>query len=272
LIFSIDSIKLVFNNRVNRNNQENRNNQNNHMINAVVIDDEPVARKGIASYVEQTPFLHLAGTAKSALEANDFLRENDVDLLFLDIEMPDLTGVEFMRSLKNPPAVIFTTAYRDYATEGFELDAIDYLVKPISMQRFLKAANKAQTLFEAKNTPKAIPVSTTAKDHFFIKSDGQYIKIKLDDVLYFESERDYIFIHTVGKRYMTLLTLKQLELELQSEKFVRVHRSFIVAIEKVDLLEGNMIYIKDKRIPVSRGMQESVFKLLIEGKLWKRDM
>lgn len=245
-------------------------------INALVIDDEPVARKGIASYVEQTPFLHLTGTAKSALEANDFLRENAVDLLFLDIEMPDLTGVEFMRSLKNPPAVIFTTAYRDYATEGFELDAVDYLVKPISMQRFLKAANKALTLFEAKNTTKNTTrtptTETTNKDHFFIKSDGQYIKIKLDDVLYFESERDYIFIHTKEKRYMTLLTLKQLEQELPNEQFIRVHRSFIVSIEKVDLLEGNMIYIKDKRIPVSRGMQESVFKLLVEGKLWKRDM
>lgn len=241
------------------------------MIKALVIDDEPVARKGIASYVEQTPFLQLAGTAKSALEANDFLRENEVDLLFLDIEMPDLTGVEFMRSLKNPPAVIFTTAYRDYATEGFELDAVDYLVKPISMQRFLKAANKALTLFENQQ-PAIAPSENKTKDHFFIKSDGQYIKIKLEDVLFFESERDYIFIHTLQKRYMTLLTLKQLEQELPKEKFIRVHRSFIISLDKVDSLEGNLIYIKDKRIPVSRAMQDSVFKLLVEGKLWKRDM
>lgn len=241
------------------------------MIKSLVIDDEPVARKGIASYVEQTPFLHLAGTAKSALEANDFLRENEVDLLFLDIEMPDLTGVEFMRSLKNPPAVIFTTAYRDYATEGFELDAVDYLVKPISMQRFLKAANKALANFEKEQATLSV-VEPSNKDHFFIKSDGQYIKIKLEDVLFFESERDYIFIHTQQKRYMTLLTLKQLEQELPKEKFIRVHRSFIISLDKVDSLEGNLIYIKDKRIPVSRAMQDAVFKLLVEGKLWKRDM
>ena len=241
-------------------------------INALVIDDEPVARKGIASYVEQTPFLQLVGTAKSALEANDFLREHAVDLLFLDIEMSDLTGVEFMRSLKNPPAVIFTTAYRDYATEGFELDAIDYLVKPISMQRFLKAANKALTVFENQKNAPVTALQKTGKDHFFIKSDGHYIKIKLDDVLYFESERDYIFIYTSKKRYMTLLTLKQLEQELPADNFLRVHRSFIVALDKVDSLEGHLIYIKDKQIPVSRGMQESVFKMLVEGRLWKRDM
>ena len=236
-------------------------------LKALVVDDEPVARKGIASYVEQTPFLTLVGTAKSALEANELLNSTPVDLLFLDIQMPDITGIEFIESLKNPPAVIFTTAYRDYATEGFELDAIDYMVKPISLQRFLKAANKALSHLAGQQNK-----SQKNNTHFFIKSDGQYIKIQLDDVLYFESERDYIFIHTLQKRYMTLLTLKQLEQELPAERFIRVHRSFIIATDKVDTLESNFLTINGVQIPISRGMQEAVFKQLVAGKLWKRDM
>jgi DNA-binding LytR/AlgR family response regulator len=241
------------------------------MLNCLVVDDEPVARKGMAHYVEQTPFFKLIATCKSALEANDFLLENNIDLLFLDIQMPDLTGIEFIKSLKNPPIFIFTTAFRDYATEGFELDALDYLVKPISFQRFLKAANKARTHFELQNQSSEKNKSTD-QGHFFIKSDGQYIKIQLDDVLYFESERDYIFIFTKQKRYLTLLSLKQLEKELPPENFIRVHRSFIVAIEQVELMDGNQLKIKDRQIPVSRSMQDIVYKTLIEGKLWKRDM
>lgn len=240
-------------------------------LNCLVVDDEPVARKGIANYVEQTPFLRLAATCKSALEANDYLQNEEIDLLFLDIQMPDLTGVEFIKSLKNPPSFIFTTAFRDYATEGFELDALDYLIKPISFQRFLKAANKARTHFELKNQLSSKNKSAEA-DHFFIKSDGQYIKIHFDDVLYFESERDYIFIFTKEKRYLTLLSLKQLEKELPPEKFIRVHRSFIVAIDQVELMDGNQLKIQDRQIPVSRSMQDTVYKTLIEGKLWRRDM
>lgn len=238
-------------------------------IKCLVIDDEPVARKGIAGYVNQTSFLTLAGICKSAIEANEFLRREKADLLFLDIQMPDLTGTEFVRSLENPPAIIFTTAYRDYAIEGFELNALDYLVKPISFQRFLKAANKAQTYFEAQRASAPRPAGIE-QDYFFIKSDGQFIKIKLEDVLYFESEKDYVFIFTEQKRYLTLLSLKQLEKELPPERFLRVHRSFLVALEKIELLDGNQLVIKDKRIPVSRSLQETIFNTLIAGRLWKR--
>ncbi len=240
-------------------------------LSCLVVDDEPVARKGIAGYVEQTPFLKLAGTCKGALEANDFLRNNPIDLLFLDIQMPGLTGTDFMRSLENPPAVIFTTAYREYAIEGFELNALDYLVKPISFQRFLKSANKALSHFEMHRRP-ASPTEEKELDHFFIKSDGQYIKIMLDDVLYFESEKDYVFIYTKKKRYLNLISLKQLEKELPSDRFIRVHRSFIVAIEKVELMEGHKLIIQGKEIPVSRSSQEMIYNRLIEGKLWKREL
>lgn len=241
-------------------------------IRSLVVDDEPVARKGIATYVAQTPFLELAGMAKSAIEAGEMLQEEPVDLLFLDIQMPELTGIEFMRSLADPPAVIFTTAYRDYAAEGFELAALDYLVKPISLDRFTQAAEKALAHFEAIHTKNPPPSSVKKAGHFFIKSDGVYIKIKLEDVLYFESERDYVFIHTKKKRYLALLSLKQLDRELPSNKFMRVHRSFIVALEFIEALEGNLLHIKDAKVPVSRSMQDAVYKKLIEGKLWKRDM
>lgn len=240
-------------------------------IKCIVADDEPVARKGIASYVEQTPFLTLSGVCKSAIEANEVLHKKEIDLMFLDIQMPDLTGTEFVRSLENPPAVIFTTAYRDYAIEGFELSALDYLVKPISFQRFLKAANKAQSFFEMQRQPATRP-NGAEQDYFFIKSDGQFIKIKLDDVLYFESEKDYVFIYTTQKRYLTLLSLKQLEKELPPERFLRVHRSFLVSLEKVELVDGNQLVIKDKRIPVSRSLQETIFNTLIAGRLWKREL
>lgn len=240
-------------------------------ISCLVIDDEPVARKGLALYVSQTPFLELVGTCKSALEATAIMHEQDVDLLFLDIQMPELSGIDFMKSLEQPPVVIFTTAYRDYAIEGFELNALDYLVKPISFQRFLKAANKAQGHFEMLRQQS--PVAAGAKDdYFFIKSDGQFIRIKLEDVLYFESEKDYVFIYTRQKRYLTLLSLKQLEKELPGDRFLRVHRSFIVSLDKVELMEGNQVVIGDRKIPVSRTLHETIYNKLIAGRLWKRDM
>ncbi|GIV31828.1 MAG: DNA-binding response regulator [Saprospiraceae bacterium] len=239
-------------------------------IACLVIDDEPVARKGLASYVNQTPFLELVGTCKSALEATSLLSEKSVDLLFLDIQMPEISGIDFVRSLDDPPAVIFTTAYRDYAIEGFELNALDYLVKPISFQRFLKAANKALNFFELQRQPQTHSIPPQS-EYFFIKSDGQFIKIWLDDVLYFESEKDYVFIYTRQKRYLTLISLKQLERELPEDRFLRVHRSFIVALDKIELLDGNMIVIGEKKIPISRNLQDTIYNRLIAGRLWKRE-
>ncbi len=243
-------------------------------LECLVIDDEPVARKGIAGYVSQVPFLSLAGTCKCAMEANEILHHQAIDLMFLDIQMPDITGTDFVRSLRQPPAVIFTTAYREYALEGFELNALDYLVKPISFQRFLKAANKALDHLESRRSADPRPAAAgrpADQDYFFIKSDGQFIKIRLDEVLFFESEKDYVFIHTIHKRYLTLLSLKQLEKELPAGKFLRVHRSFLVALDQVELLEGHEIVIRGRRIPVSRNVQDTIFNTLVAGRLWKRD-
>jgi DNA-binding LytR/AlgR family response regulator len=167
--------------------------------------------------------------------------------------------------------VIFTTAYREYAIEGFELNALDYLVKPISFQRFLKAANKALGYFESRHLASSLP-NESAQDYFFIKCDGQFIKIRFDDVLYFESEKDYVFIFTKEKRYLTLLSLKQLERDLPPQRFMRVHRSFLVSLDKVDLIDGNQLIINGKHIPVSRSLQETIFNTLIGGRLWKREI
>ncbi len=232
-------------------------------LRCLVVDDEPVARKGLAAYVDQVPFLHLVGTCKSALEAATLLQEQPVDLLFLDIQMPDLTGIEFVRTLDTPPAVVFTTAYREYAIEGFELQALDYLVKPISFERFLKAANRARQFLRPSPAPES--------DHFFIKTDGQYVKIRLEEVLYFESDKDYLFIHTPRKRYMTLLSLKQLEQELPTERFVRVHRSFIVNLQHIEALESGHLTVAGRQIPISRNLQQTLFKNYVEGRLWKRE-
>ncbi|RMF30827.1 MAG: DNA-binding response regulator [Bacteroidetes bacterium] len=232
-------------------------------LHCLVVDDEPVARKGLAAYVEQVPFLKLVASCKSALEAAQILHEQPVDLLFLDIQMPDLTGIEFVRTLDKPPAVIFTTAYREYAIEGFELQALDYLVKPISFERFLKAANRARQTLQ----PSTPPVT----DHFFIKTDGQYVKIRLEEVLYFESDKDYLYVHTPKKRYMTLLSLKQLEQELPAGQFLRVHRSFIVNVQHIEALESGHLRVGGRQIPISRNLQQTLFKNYVEGRLWKRE-
>ena len=174
---------------------------------SLVVDDEPLAREGIAEYVTETPFLELVGVCKNALEASQILQEQSVDLLLLDIHMPRISGIEFLKSLSNPPLIIFTTAYREYALEGFELDVLDYLVKPISFQRFLKAANKAFEQFEMKQGSQNGELSLQ-EDSFFIKSDGKYIRIHFDEVLFIEGLKDYVFIHTQTAKYLTLISLK----------------------------------------------------------------
>ena len=235
-------------------------------LNCLVIDDEPIAREGIEGFVEKVDFLELQGSLPHALNASKVLRQNPVDLIYLDIQMPDLTGLEFLRSLPHPPMVIFTTAHRKYAVEGFELDAVDYLMKPISFERFLKASNKALELFSSRVSPEEADES-----YFFIKSDKQYIKIEYADICYVESAKDYVFIHTKEEKHLALLSLKQLEARLPSPQFIRVHRSYLVGISHIDVIQGNRIFISGQEIPISRNLQEEVFKRLVEDKLWRRE-
>ncbi len=232
-------------------------------LNCLVIDDEPIARQGIEGFAEKLDYLHLVGSLSHTLKASQFLRANPVDLIYLDIQMPDLSGLEFLRSLPHPPMVIFTTAHRKYAVEGFELNAIDYLMKPISFERFLKASNKALEAFQASKP-------ATSEDFFFIKSDKQYIKIAYEDICFVESAKDYVYIHTPEARHLALLSLKQLEERLPGQQFIRVHRSYLVGIAHIDVLQGNRIFVQGQEIPISRSLQEEVFKRLVDDKLWKR--
>ncbi len=237
-------------------------------INCIIIDDEPLARKGLKEYVADTLFLDLSGEYEHPLKAMQVLSEQRIDLVFLDIQMPKLTGVEFMKSLQHPPLVIFTTAYPQYALEGFDLNAVDYLLKPFSFDRFLKASLKAKTIIENRKADNVLP-NTTA-DHFFIKCDSKLQKIRFDEILFVESLQNYVAIHTASKKYISYLTLKSLEDQLPDSEFVKIHKSYIVASQKVDTIEGNELKIGTHALPISRTTREEVLDKILRNKLFKR--
>jgi DNA-binding LytR/AlgR family response regulator len=237
-------------------------------INCIVIDDEPIARKGIMEYVLEVDFLELKGQGENAAAAHALLNKENVDLIFLDIQMPKMTGIEFLKELKNPPMVIFTTAYSEYALQGFELDVMDYLVKPISFERFLKACNKAKDFYNLKQSGnKTLPKTD---DYFFIRCEDRFEKIVYDDLLYIEAMENYVIFHTLKEKYISYLTLKAVESYLPVDKFLKIHKSFIVAIPKIESIDGNDIYVKGKSIPISRTLKEEVMNKLVNNKLLKR--
>ena len=221
-------------------------------ISCVIVDDEPMALNLVESYVKKTPFLELKQKCSSAIEAMEFIKNNPVDLLFLDIQMPDLTGIEFSKMLPKDTRVIFTTAFDHYALEGFKVEALDYLLKPFDYAEFLAAANKAATWFELVKGKKQ-PVVSEAKEFLFVKSEYKQLRIKLADVLYFEGLKDYIkiWLKDNPKAILTLMSLKSLEQELPETQFMRVHRSFIVSLKNIDVIERSQIIINKQRITVS---------------------
>ena len=237
-------------------------------INCIIIDDEPLARKGLKEYVADVDFLNLVGEFDGPLKATTLLSGGEVQLLFLDIQMPKITGLEFFKTLQHPPPVIFTTAYPQYALEGFEVNALDYLVKPISFDRFLKAALKAKEYYEVREKNTA-DVAATA-DHFYIKADNKLVKIAFDDIIFAEALQNYVCIHTAEKKYMTYLTFKSVEDYLPADKFLRLHKSFIVAAAKIDSIEGNEVRIGQHHIPISRNLKDEVMEKLLKGKFLKR--
>lgn len=221
------------------------------MIRCIAIDDEPLALKQMVNYIDKTPFLELTGHFESALQAITFLQENEVDLMFVDINMPDLSGMDFVKSLNNPPKVIFTTAYSEYALEGFQVDAVDYLLKPIDYPLFLKAAEKANDRIQAREKDKT---EIQGDDNFlFIKSEYKILRINLSDIKYIEGMREYVRIHRESdKAIMTLMSMKKMEEFLPKTKFMRVHRSYIVNLDKITTVERNRIVFDEKvYIPVS---------------------
>ena len=221
-------------------------------ITCVIVDDEPMALNLVESYVEKTPFLALKKKCSSAIEAMEFIKTNPVDLLFLDIQMPDLTGIEFSKMLPKATRVIFTTAFDQYALEGIKVEALDYLLKPFDYAEFLAAANKASTWF-ALVKGKQQNIVSKEKEFLFVKSEYKQLRIKLADVLYFEGLKDYIkiWLKDNPKPILTLMSLKSLEEELPATQFLRVHRSFIVALNNIDVIERSQIIINKQRITVS---------------------
>jgi DNA-binding LytR/AlgR family response regulator len=244
------------------------------LINCIVIDDEPLARAGVKEYIADIDFLFLAGEFGNPLAASHCLSTTTVDLIFLDIQMPKISGIEFMKSLPHPPAVIFTTAYPQYALESFDVNALDYLVKPVSFDRFLKACFKARAYCEMKNNAGKIVSAAAAVDskeaHFFIKTDNKIVKIALDDILFVEAMQNYVTIQTTDKKYMSYLTTKSVEDFLPADRFIKVHKSFIVSAGRVDSIEGNEICIGKYRLPMSRSLKEEVTEKLLNGKFLKR--
>lgn len=236
-------------------------------IRCVIIDDEPLARKGLCEYINETNFLSLQGEFDSPLKAADLITSGTAQLLFLDIEMPRISGLDFFKTLIHPPPVIFTTAYPQYALEGFEVNALDYLVKPFSFDRFYKAAMKAKEFYEVSESNQQ---EEKGSDFFFIKADQKLVKIFYDDILYAEALQNYVVIHTAARKYMTYLTFKSVEDYLSSDKFLKVHKSYIVAASKIDSIEAGDIRIGQIHIPISRNQKEEVMEKLLKNRFLKR--
>ncbi len=235
-------------------------------INCVAIDDEPLALEIISEYCSQISYINLMSTFTSPVESINFLKSNKVDLLFLDIQMEQLTGIQLLNVIKTQPLVIFTTAYDSFAMIGYDLDVVDYLLKPISFERFLKAVNKAFEKLQPEKTHPSDSIQLQHEpikhDYFFVKTDFKMQKINFNDVLYIEGQSDYLKIVTEKERFMTLMSFKKLEDILPAEHFMRVHKSYVVALPKIEFVERNRIKIKDQLIPISESYRVQFFKAI----------
>jgi DNA-binding LytR/AlgR family response regulator len=228
------------------------------MLAAIAIDDEPIALEVIKNLSAKITFIDLKACFTNAFEALDFLRNEKIDLLFIDIKMPDISGIDFIRSISNPPMVIFTTAYSEHAVQSFELDAIDYLLKPFSLSRFLKACNKAHEQYELKNKSNIVSLPTSV----FIKSGYEQIRVELDEILYAESNGNYMQFVLRDKKIMSRLTISETEALLPAGIFIRIHRSYIVSKKHINKIERGNVYIKDIELPVGASYTNEIMKIL----------
>ena len=235
-------------------------------ITCLIVEDEPLARNLLTDYVSKVPYLSLIKACTGPLEAMEELRKNPVDLLFLDVQMPELTGISFLKSLQKKPFVILTTAYSQYALEGYELDVTDYLLKPITFERFLKAVDKVSQRMSGAPTTVAEKANVeAAPSYIFVKDGTKLVKIRWDDILYVEGLKDYVTIHTRQQKVISLQRMKTMEEELPADKFIRIHNSFIVAIDAIDSVHKDKVQIGQAFIPVGDTYKKS-FRDLIEGK------
>ena len=244
------------------------------MLKVIIVDDEPLALDVLETYISQMPQLELVQRCANALEANEALKTHQIDLMFLDIQMLQLTGVDFVKTLSHPPMVIFTTAYPNYAIQGFDLNALDYLLKPISLDRFMKAVNKALEQAELSQHEHAAAVPTAFNDgldFFFVKADKKLMKVNFDDILYIEGLKDYVIIRLVAGRVITLQTMKSLEQRLPGNKFKRIHRSYIVGLDKIMAIEGNMVEVQEKDrpklLPIGKNYRDELLVLIEKNRL-----
>ena len=240
------------------------------MIRCLVVDDEPLALHILEDYIAKMPFLELVKSTTNPIEALQLVQAGGVDLVFLDVQMPELTGIQFLRIANGNTKVILTTAYPQYALEGYELDVIDYLLKPIAFDRFYKSVQKAQAIIQpaAKTEVKqeqSIPQSDFLSDFIFVKTEHKIQKVYLNDILFIEGLKDYISIFTPAERIITLQNMKKMEDALPEKHFTRVHKSYIVSINKIDSIERSRIFIGDKIIPVGDTYRDEFFKI-IDGK------
>lgn len=234
-------------------------------INCIIVDDEIHARKVLEKYIQDIPHITLVKSCKNALEAMEVLRNSSVDAMFLDINMPKLSGLSFLESLVNPPLVVITTAYREYAVDAYELDVIDYLHKPIPFPRFIKAISKIEEKLQLKSNLQAVSQDNTpdtSLNFIFIKADKKTIKLNFEDIKYIEGLGDYIKIHTKSKTIVSKLTIKKMEELLPENLFPRVHKSFIISLQLIDSIEGNQVEIGDQKIPIGQMYRQAFMDLI----------
>ncbi|MEI6682786.1 MAG: LytTR family DNA-binding domain-containing protein [Bacteroidota bacterium] len=233
-------------------------------IRCLIIDDEPLAQRVIEKYAENIPFLEIVQKCNNAVEAIEVLHNREVDLLFLDINMPRLSGMDFLKTLKNAPLVIITTAYAEYAIQGYELDVVDYLMKPFPFDRFYKAIQKAEELIKGRELPHAEPKEPHRQEEtfIFVKSSKKTYKVNLDEILYIEALGDYVKIYTNEKMIISYQSLKNIEALLPAASFPRIHKSFIIALSRIDLIEGNHVKIRERQIPIGTNFKNEFEKLI----------
>ena len=240
------------------------------MIRCAVIDDEPLARECLVNYIQKVDFLDLIGEGTDPTALYNFSTAPSLDLIFLDIQMPVMTGIEYLKSTKERPMVILTTAYPSYAIEGFELDVLDYMVKPITLERFLKGANKAKDYFMLAKGDGRTDNSSTPPAYFFVKCENVYEKIMVDEVEYVQALQNYVVIHTASKKYMTLMSMKRIESLLGAFQFIRVHKSYLVALNKIQSMENSRLHVSSASIPLSRNYKKDVFEYVLNKSFLKK--
>ena len=237
----------------------------------IIVDDEPLARQGMAMNISTVSSLQLLDSFSNALAANDFLRKQNADLMFLDINMPELSGLDFLKSLRNAPLVIFTTAYPQYALESYELDAIDYLVKPIRIERFLKAVNKAENhLRLLRQEGNNNQVEKIEEDYIFIKAERKYFKIYFKEILYIEGLKDYVIIYAGDNKIITSMNVKTIGAQLPETIFARVSKSYIVNVLHISSFDNELVYVQNNEIPLGQAFKDDFIKQYIERKIVKR--